>query len=216
MIQNPKNKKKMKNLLICFTGSVATIKDKLLVEKFLSTNLYNIKLLYSKTSMLFSTILKTKKNFKNIQIILDSEEWKWKKIGDKVLHIYLSNWSEIILIAPLSANSLAKIANGLSDNTITLVLRATKFVSKFDNKFLNWIYHGVFGVSRTIGKIVVVCPAMNTWMYEHPVMDLQIRVLKSWGVTVVEPVVKLLACNVRGKGAMECPCKILEVVRRLS
>ena len=54
----------MKNLLICFTGSVATIKDKLLVDNFVKKNKFNIKLLYSKTSTMFSTILKEEK--KNI------------------------------------------------------------------------------------------------------------------------------------------------------
>lgn len=52
-------------------------------------------------------------------------EWElWKKRGDPVLHIELRKWADFLLVAPLSANSLAKISNGLCDNLLTLVCRA--------------------------------------------------------------------------------------------
>jgi phosphopantothenoylcysteine decarboxylase len=194
----------MTNLLICFTGSVATIKDKDLVEKFLSKKKYKIKLLYTKKSELFSTILKSEKeSYKNCEIILEEKEWEWRKMGDKVLHIYLSDWSDIILVAPLSCNTLAKITNGFGDNTITLVLRALKFVKRFKNGYLNWIYHDLLGYSQKTLKKVFVCPAMNTYMYEHPVTSSQIKVLLKWGFEIIYPIEKLLACNVKGLGAME-------------
>lgn len=48
----------------------------------------------------------------------------WEKRGDPVLHIELRKWANIMLIAPLSANTLAKLSNGLCDNLLTLVCRA--------------------------------------------------------------------------------------------
>jgi len=48
----------------------------------------------------------------------------WKKRGDPVLHIELKKWADCLLIAPLSANTLAKLSNGLSDNLLTLICRA--------------------------------------------------------------------------------------------
>lgn len=49
---------------------------------------------------------------------LDEDEWKWKTRGDPVLHIELRKWADMILIAPLSANTLAKVSNGLCDNLL--------------------------------------------------------------------------------------------------
>ena len=51
-----------------------------------------------------------------IEIYIDEDEWQWKKIGDKVLHIELRKWAKILLICPLSANTMAKITNGICDN----------------------------------------------------------------------------------------------------
>ena len=74
-------------------------------------------------------------------------------MGDDVLHISLKKWANIILISPLSANTLAKISQGISDNTITLILRAIKFENGKINK----------------DQKVFVAPAMNTDMWNHPI-----------------------------------------------
>jgi len=59
-----------------------------------------------------------------VKIYSDKDEWDaWKKIGDPVVHIELRRWADVLLIAPLSANSLAKISNGQCDN---LVVRKSK------------------------------------------------------------------------------------------
>ena len=116
----------------------------------------------------------------------------------------------------MSANTLSKITEGLADNTITLILRATKFSDKFMNKFLSWIYHDLLNFGRKIQKSIFVCPAMNTWMFKHPVTGKKLDILKKWGFIIIEPIEKVLACNVRGIGAMENPGEILKKVLRLS
>ena len=59
------------------------------------------------------------------RIHFDEEEWEaWKKRGDPVLHIELRKWAHVLLITPLSANTLAKISNGICDNLLTQVCRA--------------------------------------------------------------------------------------------
>ena len=58
----------------------------------------------------------------------DEEEWHaWQQKGDPVLHIELRKWADVLIIAPLSANTLAKMAQGLCDNCLTSVVRAWDF-----------------------------------------------------------------------------------------
>ena len=185
-----------RNLLICFTGSVATIKDKELTDVFLETKRYNVKLLYTEMAAHFSKILPELKGkaYKEAEVIRDSQEYEWKNIGDRVLHIDLKNWVDVILIAPLSANTLAKIVNGICDNTVCLIMRAMNFT---ENK---------------LNKPVFVAPAMNTDMWNHPLTDTQLTVLRAWGVKIIAPIEKILACKEKEIGAMEKPDKICEIV----
>ena len=65
----------------------------------------------------------------------DRDEWSmWKGRGDQVLHIELRKWADVLVIAPLDANSMAKMALGLSDNLVTSVVRI--FFSKAYSHFL--------------------------------------------------------------------------------
>jgi phosphopantothenoylcysteine decarboxylase len=58
----------------------------------------------------------------------DEAEWhEWSKVGDPVMHIELRRWADVFIIAPLSANSLAKLANGMCDNLVTCIARAWDF-----------------------------------------------------------------------------------------
>ncbi len=84
-------------------------------------------------------------------VILDADEWPgreagdWYERGDTVLHIELRKWADVFVIAPLDANTLAKLAVGLCDNCLTCVWRA-------------W----------DTAKPVVLAPAMNTLMWQNP------------------------------------------------
>lgn len=105
-----------KNILICCTGSVATIKLPQLIsyleEKVDKNEDLNFKLsiqvIMTKSAFHFCTKDKIPSH---IKIYNDENEWEmWNNRGDPVLHIELSKWADIILIAPLDANTLAKIA----------------------------------------------------------------------------------------------------------
>lgn len=120
----PSNKKII-NLLIGLSGSIATIKYLELISKFLKNSelFFEIKLVATKNSLFFMQE-EHKKNLKiifeerEIPILIDENEWEWKKRGDQILHIELRKWADILLIAPLSANTLAKLSNGLCDNLL--------------------------------------------------------------------------------------------------
>ena len=134
-----------------------------------------------------------------VEMIEATEEWEgWDCIGDPVLQIDLRNWADLLLIAPLSAHTLAKIANGLCDDTLSCVVRAWNF-------------------DRNVGKPLILAPAMNTAMWNHPLTASQLKTIKSFGmgivggkeenckdglIHVVDPTVKILACGELGSGAL--------------
>jgi phosphopantothenoylcysteine decarboxylase len=154
-------------------------------------------------------------------VIRDEDEWPGRgerhyQRGDPVLHIELRRWADLLLIAPLDANTLAKLALGLCDNCLTCVWRA-------------W--------DRT--RPVVLAPAMNTLMWEHPATARHLRQLaedagadtaaapreplelSEWvnancrTLHVVPPQSKRLACDDVGVGAMGSLETILAAVRAL-
>ncbi|SPQ21025.1 9a1e7e3a-72ba-4f3b-88bd-cbb563c9dfac [Thermothielavioides terrestris] len=132
----------------------------------------------------------------------DRDEWgpqPWRR-GASILHIELRRWADILVVAPLSANTLAKIVNGMSDNLLTSVIRAWDTDASVDMK----------------KKLIVVAPAMNTAMWRNPITQKQISVLvDDWGVKeeecvtgqtrwitgwfqVITPTRKTLACGDTG------------------
>ncbi|XP_037087216.1 phosphopantothenoylcysteine decarboxylase-like [Pollicipes pollicipes] len=111
----------------------------------------------------------------------DADEWAaWRARGDPVLHIALREWADLLLVAPLSANTLAKLAHGLADGLVACVARA-------------------WPLGR---RPALVCPAMNTEMWLHPATAPQLATLAGWGYTVAPPVEKTLICGETGVGAM--------------
>ena len=119
------------------------------------------------------------------------DEWKtWNRLGDPVEHIDLRNWADLFLIAPLSAHTLAKLAHGLCDDTLSCVARAWRYSSP-----------------------LIVAPAMNTAMWDHPATNEQLDRIRSWGATVVDPETKVLACGELGFGALASVYCIVKAVR---
>lgn len=119
-------------------------------------------------------------------------------MGDPILHIDLRNWADLMLIAPLSAHTLAKIANGLCDDTLSCVVRAWSFE-----------------------KPLILAPAMNTAMWDHPLTKRQLDEVQSFGrkdssVHIVAPQVKLLACGELGNGALAEVDEIIGSVRQMT
>ena len=112
----------------------------------------------------------------------DEHEWvSWKQKGDPVLHIELRKWADVLLVAPLSANTLAKIANGMCDNLLTSIIRA------WDR-----------------GKRMILCPAMNTFMWDNPLTAAHIATaIEVYKAEIVNPKEDyVLACGDAGAGAM--------------
>lgn len=212
------------HLLLAATGSVATIKisniitalshhiPKLSIRVILTTKAQQFLAGQSAEQPTVSSLL----SLPGVEAVYDDDaEWgpePWRR-GVDILHISLRRWADILVIAPLSANTLAKLANGLSDNLLTSVCRAWDTDGQVDGK----------------KKRIVVAPAMNTAMWRHPVTAQHIRVLeKDWGVKkdeqtgeetgwfeVLQPQAsKILACGDVGAGAMLEWTEIVKIIEK--
>lgn len=104
-----------------------------------------------------------------------------------VEHISLAQKADIILIAPATANTIGKIANGIADNLLTTVVMAST-------------------------AKIIFAPAMNTMMYRNPIVKDNIEKLKNLGYEFIQPGTGLLACGDYGEGKMAEPEDIVEYV----
>ncbi|CAD2089317.1 phosphopantothenoylcysteine decarboxylase, putative [Plasmodium vinckei lentum] len=165
-------------LLLGITGSIAAIKTSEIVEK-LKKECENknipIEIKYVATNVAFEKFLN---NFKE-PVLLDKDEWLWKDRGDDILHIELRKWADLFVICPLDANTLAYISNGACPNLLTSICRCWNFEKK-----------------------IIVFPCMNTYMFNHPITKHQLDIISSWGIKIIPPIEKILACGEYGMGAL--------------
>jgi len=106
-----------------------------------------------------------------------------------VSHIDLADRADLVVIAPATANIIAKMAHGLADDMLSTTLLATT-------------------------APVLVAPAMNVHMYDHPAVKANMQTLAGRGVLFVEPGTGQLACGYVGKGRLEEPEQIVEAINR--
>jgi phosphopantothenoylcysteine decarboxylase len=142
-------------------------------------------------------------------------------MGDPVLHVDLRDWADLLVVAPLSAHTLAKFAGGLCDDTLSCVFRAWWWPQPTHSATTPAAATGFSGSSRRI-KPVVLAPAMNTGMWEHPITRRHLEEIKAFGgggstgsdvVRIVPPQVKTLACGETGDGALAAIPDIVQAVR---
>ncbi|KAL0440494.1 UNVERIFIED_CONTAM: Phosphopantothenoylcysteine decarboxylase [Sesamum latifolium] len=175
------NASRKPRILLAASGSVAAIKFANLCHCF--SEWAEVKAVATKASLHFVDRVSLPKD---VTLYTDEDEWSsWNKIGDSVLHIELRKWADIMVIAPLSANTLGKIAGGLCDNLLTCIVRA-------------WDYT----------KPMFVAPAMNTFMWTNPFTERHLMVIDDLGISLIPPVTKRLACGDYGNGAMAEPSLI--------
>lgn len=182
----------MKNIILAVTGSVAAIKVLSLVK--LLQPFSNVKLVITKQSEYFiRSDLNTFKKL-NIPLYCDADEWPKLngpyQVGEPILHIEMRRWADLLIVAPMDANTLAKIAMGLCDNLLTSIVRA-------------WDW----------SKPMILSPAMNTMMWNNPPTGEHIALLKRWGATIITPVEKKLACQDVGMGGMAPVEDIVDIIK---
>jgi phosphopantothenoylcysteine decarboxylase/phosphopantothenate--cysteine ligase len=159
----------MKNkILLCVTGGIAAYKAIDLASQLIKQG-YEVKTVLTKNALEFVTELNFKAITKNT---VHTEMFAYT---DPIPHISLADWADLVVIAPSTANMMAKAAHGIADDLMSTVLLAHTFPKL-------WI------------------PAMNVHMYDNPATQSNIGTLMSRGDFVLEPVSGLLACGYEGKG----------------
>jgi phosphopantothenoylcysteine decarboxylase len=207
----------MANVLIGVTGSVAAIRTERLCHELIHRR-HHVQVVATRAAVYFFD----PRSIESVTVTLDDDEWPGREQGrryqrgDEVRHIELRRWADLLLIAPLDANTLAKMAAGICDNCLSCVWRA-------------W----------DPARPVVVAPAMNTLMWEHPATQRHLRSVAldfSGGPLpdhldqdqiipaindacrsfhIVAPVTKQLACGDVGAGAMAEVEAIADAVDRI-
>ena len=104
-----------------------------------------------------------------------------------VKHISLAKKADLIMVAPATANVMAKLAHGIADDMLTTTILASK-------------------------AIKLVAPAMNTNMYQNPITQDNMKILKGYGFELIQPATGLLACNDVGEGKMPEPSVLFEYI----
>jgi phosphopantothenoylcysteine decarboxylase/phosphopantothenate--cysteine ligase len=109
-----------------------------------------------------------------------------------ISHINLTDWADIVVVAPATANIIGKIANGICDDMLSTVLCAC------------W------------GKRILLAPAMNSNMWDNPAVQQNVKTVKGMGFEIIGPEEGRLACGAEGIGRMSEPQEILEAILKIA
>lgn len=171
-----------KNIVVGISGGIAAYKTASLISK-LKKNGYNVDVIMTKSATEFITALTLETLSKN-KVIIDMFE---KKNEYDVRHISLAEKADLLIVVPATYNIIGKVAAGVADDMLTTVISATK-----------------------AKKIFAL--AMNSNMYDNPILKKNIENLKNLGYGFIDVEEGVLACDTVGKGRMEEPENIFNFI----
>lgn len=177
----------MATITLAVTGSISAYKAADLVSQF-GKNGHQVHVLMTESAQAFITPLTLQVLSKN-RVHLDTMD---EPDPTKVNHIQLAKETDLFLVAPASANTLAKLAHGLADNIVTATALALPTATP-----------------------KLLAPAMNTNMYLHPATQKNLARLHDYGYQMVSPRESLLACGDQGIGALAEIPTILKRVKEV-
>lgn len=174
---------KGKKIVIGITGSIAAYKIPFLIRLLIKEGA-EVKVIMTHVAKDFVTPLTLATLSMNPVIIepFNPEFGSWNN------HVELGQWADLMLFAPVTANSLGKMAQGIADNFVITAYLSAKCP-------------------------VFIAPAMDMDMFEHPSTRKNIDYLRSYGNTIIEPQTGDLASGLSGPGRLEEPEKILSVIK---
>jgi phosphopantothenoylcysteine decarboxylase/phosphopantothenate--cysteine ligase len=173
---------KEKNILLGVCGSIASYKSAEIVRLFVKAGA-NVKVVMTKDAISFITPLTLSTLSKNqvLSTYSNTETGEWNN------HVELALWADLILIAPATANTIAKFATGLCDNLLSAIYLSAKC-------------------------LVYVAPAMDLDMWKHQTAVKNIESLKSYGNIIINPNAGELASGLNGEGRLAEPEEIIAFI----
>lgn len=172
------------NIVLGVTGSIAAYKAADIINR-LKKQGHEVDVILTESGSRIITPITLQTLSKN-KVYMDMFEEITPK---EVKHISLAEKADLMLIAPATANIIGKIANGIADDFLSTVVMAAANTTP-----------------------VYIAPAMNTNMYENPIVQANIEKLRSYGYRFIEPKESLLACGTVGKGALADVDDIIKVI----
>lgn len=171
-----------KHIVIGISGGIAAYKTLTLIRLF-KKNGYEVRVTATRNALQFVTPL-------TIETL--SENRLYTDMFDtnrtlEVEHISMAEWADALVVAPATANIIAKFAHGIADDALSTLFLAVK-------------------------KPVFIAPAMNTNMYENPAVQQNLDILRDRGCFILAPNEGFLACGTTGSGRMQEPEEIFETV----
>lgn len=173
----------MKNILLAVTGGIAAYKSAFFA-RLLVKNGFDVRVIMTEGAKAFITPLTFQAltgNAVHTELLDENAE-----LG--MGHIELAKWADLLIIAPASANTLARLAMGMADDLLATVCLATT-------------------------APVLIAPAMNQQMWHHPAVSLNVQTLGDLGYTIIEPTSGIQACGDVGEGRLPEPEDLLEQVQ---
>ena len=161
----------MKHIVVGITGGIAAFKTCQMVSDL--TKKYEVQVIMTPHATNFIHPL-TFETLTGRKCLIDTFD---RNFSYEVEHISVAKWADVFVVAPATANVIAKFAHGICDDMLTTTFLACKAPK-------------------------VIAPAMNTNMYDNPITQQNLQSLRSLGMQIVEPVSGLLACGDTGRGKM--------------
>jgi phosphopantothenoylcysteine decarboxylase/phosphopantothenate--cysteine ligase len=155
-------------ILLCVTGGIAAYKAIDLASQLTKSG-FEVKIALTKNAQRFVSALSFS------AIINQGVHTNLFENSDPIPHIHLADWADLTIVAPATANIIAKAAQGIGDDLVSTILLSQP-------------------------KPVLFVPAMNVHIYEHPATQNNLKILKERGNYILEPETGLLACGYEGKG----------------
>lgn len=181
-----------KTVVLGITSGIAAYKIQDLI-KLLKKDRHNVIVVVTKSAARMVSSKKFEKASGNkVYIDLFEKDFDYKKVLEsrEVDHIRVADMTDVVVIAPATANILGKMAHGIADDFLTTMLLATQ-------------------------APVVVFPSMNVHMWQHPAVLENVSILRKRGVIVIEPNEGALACGYEGKGRLPETAEIHKEIVRL-
>jgi len=173
-----------KHILLGVTGGISVYKALDLVRKLRKEGAQVRVIMTQNATRIVSALAFRELSGEPVYVDMWAEVTHWN-----VEHVALANWADLFLIAPATANCIGKIAGGIADDMLTTTVMATK-------------------------APVLLAPAMNTNMFENPIVQENLERLRRHGYGIIEPDAGEMACGTCGKGRLPAAPRILFAVEQ--